>query len=302
MVQENNNTIQPVVPSAVRRAIIPDDINKASSQQAVSFEIPTQHISLNPTEKKEDLAYDIKGTGSQFIEINLRPGQYITGEISALMYYEAGINMKMRMGGSIEASEDGFFSKLLGMGKAAVKGQKLFMMSFTNVTQKELKIAFSMPYSGTIVPIDLASIGNRVICQNTSFLCATSDLQINSATSRDIGGNYFNAGIALQKIEGRGTVFLFCGGSITQRDIRQGEVINVTTGTTLALQSGILLKTKTIKNVGITGQGHMLTELSGVGRVWLQSLPIKRVNDNIINDIAVFFGIKPKKKNAIWGK
>lgn len=298
MSQENNIAPPAGLPPLTRA----NTTESKPNTTIASASIPSQHIIPTPLEKKSDLSYEIKGTNSQFIELVLRPGQSLTGEISALMYYEAGINIKMRMGSSVQSHGDGFFNKLLGLGKAAAKGHRLFVMSFTNSTQKELKIAFSMPYSGTVVPIELSTLGNRVICQESAFLCATSDLHMSSATSRDFGGSFLNAAISLQKIEGRGTLFLFCGGSVMQRDIKQGEAINVTTGTTLAFQPGVILKIKTIRNVGITGQGHMLTELSGSGRVWLQSLPVKRLNDNIINNIALFFGIKQKKKNAIWGK
>ena len=300
MVQEKNDIVQPAIPPATRRAaIIPNNASN-HSHTAIPADIPIQHAKR---EIKPDLDYEIKGDSSQFIEIKLRPSQAITGEVTALMYYENGINMKMRASSAVDSSEGslgGFFNKLLGIGKAALKGNKLFMMTFTNTTQKELKIAFSMPYSGTIIPINLSAIGNRLICDDAAFLCATSDLMISSATAHDFGGSFFNPSISMERIEGRGTVFLFCGGSLLERNVSKGEIVNIAAGTTLAFQPGILFKTKTIRNVGITGQGHILTEISGAGNVWLQSLPYSRIKDNFIAQVAMFFGIKQKKNNPVW--
>jgi len=176
------------------------------------------------------------------------------------------------------------------------------MMYFTNTAKKELIVAFSMPYSGTVVPIDLASVGNRIICQNDCFLCSSVDLKIASATPRDLGGNLITSSITMQKIEGNGALFLFSGGSVLQKSIAQGSQMNVTKGSTLAIQPGVILRYKTIANVGLTGQAHSLTEISGTGRVWIQSMPYKRTKDSLIDQVGAYFGIQPKKTNPIWGK
>lgn len=279
-----------------------NNFNTADKENLIDNEINNIPTQRPPVGIKPDLNFEIKGENSQFIELTLKPGQTITGEITALMYFETGIVMKMKSSASLDSGGEpvGFISKLLGMSKAAISGQKLFMMSFTNSTQKELKIAFSMPYSGTIIPINLSSLGNELFCQNNSFLCATNDLRMTNATARELGSNTLNdATHSIQKIQGGGMLFLFCGGSILQRKIAQGETLNVTTGTALAMQSNITFKNKTIRNVGLTGKGHSLTEISGTGYVWLQSLPYTRTKDNIIENVGLFFGIKQKKQKLL---
>jgi uncharacterized protein (AIM24 family) len=223
-----------------------------------------------------------------------------------LMYYDAGITMKMRASAPSPKHEvpgfQGFIDKLMGFGKAVLSGHTLFMMYFTNTTQRDLIIAFSMPYGGMVLPIDLASVGNKIICQNDCFLCSSVDLKMSPATPRDLGGNFITSAFAMQKIEGNGTLFLFCGGSLVQKNITQASNVHVTKGSTLALQPGIILKSKTITNVGLTGQGHEITEISGTGRVWIQSLPYKRTKDSLIEQVGMFFGLSQKKENPVWGK
>lgn len=298
MVQEKNDT--QAMPAALRRPQITPAPVTTQTNQLQEQSTPSQR-QLQPG-ATPDISYEIKGEGSQFIEIKLRPGQSITGEISALMYYENGISMKMRTGSSEQEEKASFLQKLLGLGKAVASGKKLFMMHFTNTTAKELIISFSMSHPGNIVPISLSSVGGKIFCQNDAFLCATNALQVSTATPKELGGSFLNSAISMQKIEGNGTVFLFCGGSLLERTITQGSIINVTTGTTLAVQPGVSLKIKTIRNVGVTGQGHMITELSGSGHAWFQSLPFKRQNDKTIESVGMFFGLKAKKKNPVWGK
>ncbi len=292
MGNEHNNTAPP---AALRRApgAIPTAIPSATPQAQASTGQPTP---------ASDLAFEIKGETSQFAEIKLKPGQSIIGEITALMYFESGIAMKMRMSSTITTEKtgaSGIISKLLGMGKAVLTGQKLFLMSFTNTSNKEQKIAFSMPYSGTIVAVNLGSLGGELFCQNNSFLCATSDLKISSANSRDLGANILNTIRDLQKIEGKGTLFMFCGGSLIQRKLIPGDSLNVTTGAALAMQPSVVFRSKFLRNVGLTGQGHSLTEISGSGHVWLQSMPYSKSKDNIIEQVGSYFGLKKKKTGGI---
>jgi uncharacterized protein (AIM24 family) len=217
------------------------------------------------------------------------------------MYYEAGISMKMRTAAPTN-EKNGFLYKFLSLGKAALRGETLFMMYFTNTSKKELIVAFSMPYSGTIVPIDLASVGKTIICQNDCFVCSSVDVRMSTASPSDLGGNVVTSSIAMQKIEGAGKLFLFCGGNMVQKNIIQGSQMHVTKGSTLAFQPGVTLKFKSIKNVGLTGQPHELTEIGGSGGVWLQSMPYKRTKDRIFDQVGAYFGLHPKKINPVWGK
>lgn len=264
--------------------------------------IPTNNgqTQSNPTAPKSDIAYAIRGTNCQFVEIALKPGQTITGEVGALMYYENGISMKNKLSSSITSGArkglGGLIDKIRGVSAAVMKGQKLFLMSFTNTTQKELRISFSMPHPGTIVPVDLKSVGGLIFCQNDAFLCASNSLKVMSATSRELGSGLLNTVSTLQKIEGEGTLFLFCGGTPMHRKLIPGNSFNVSTGMVLAMQPSITFKNKIIRNVGVTGAAHHLTEVGGVGLVWMQSMPMSKTKNLIITDVGAYFGIKKKKQ------
>jgi uncharacterized protein (AIM24 family) len=297
MGNEHNNPAPAGAPAALRRT--PPGV--APTAAPIAAAAPQAQPGAGQPMPASDLAFEIMGDNSKFVEIKLKPGQAIVGEITALMYFESGVTMKMRMSSAIAEKNAGMglIGKLLGMGKAVLLGQKLFLMTFSNTSNKEQKVAFSMPYPGSIVSVNLGSLGGELFCQNNSFLCASNDLKISAATSRDLGANFLNTINNLQKIEGKGTLFMFCGGSLLQRKLIPGDSFNVTTGTALAMQPSIVFRNKFIRNVGLTGQGHALTEISGSGHVWLQSLPFNRTKENVIEQVGTYFGIKKKKAGGL---
>src|SRR5262249_17255872 len=119
MTNEKQDVIPAVVPSAVRRAVQTGATVHQTPIQELHKNIPNQHKEDLPLTSSE-VAFEIKGESSQFIELQLKPGQSITGEIGALMYFDSGIAMKMRISSAIETEKTGFagiFGKLLGIGK-----------------------------------------------------------------------------------------------------------------------------------------------------------------------------------------
>ena len=85
---------------------------------------------------------------------------------------EDGIQFEAKMGDGSEPDK-GFFGKMLNAGKRAVSGESIFMTHFTHSGVGKSHVAFSAPYPGKIIPIDLATIpGNDLLCQKDAFLCA----------------------------------------------------------------------------------------------------------------------------------
>jgi uncharacterized protein (AIM24 family) len=68
--------------------------------------------------------------------------------------------------------DQGFFGKMKSAGKRAITGESLFMTHFTNGGGGVQQVAFAAPYPGKIVPVDLATLGGRIVCQKDAFLCA----------------------------------------------------------------------------------------------------------------------------------
>ena len=91
-------------------------------------------------------------------------------------------------------------------------------------------------------------------------------------------GNLFGGeGFLLQKLAGRGIVFLEIDGSLVEKDLQPGERIKVDTGNVAAFESTVKYEVETVKgftNILFGGEGLFLTVLEGPGKVYLQTVNV----------------------------
>ena len=89
----------------------------------------------------------------------------------------------------------------------------------------------------------------------------------------------------MQKLSGNGTAFLELGGSILCRELAAGEKIIVDTSHVAYFESSCGFNVRTVKgvrNVLFGGEGLFLTELTGPGKVWLQTMTASNLAETII--------------------
>ncbi|MCY4122431.1 MAG: AIM24 family protein, partial [Acidobacteria bacterium] len=99
----------------------------------------------------------------------------------------------------------GIIGSLLGAGKRLLTGESLFMTVFTNGGSRLAHVAFSAPYAGKILPLDLSNLGGEIICQKDAFLCAAKGVSIGIAFQKKIGAGLFGGvGVAMQRLQGDG--------------------------------------------------------------------------------------------------
>lgn len=237
------------------------------------------------TRRCHEVDYQIVGDDLQMVIVQLDPGETVIAEAGAMTYMEEGIQFETRMGDGSQP-EQGFFGKLMSVGKRALTGESLFMTHFTHHGQGKSHVAFAAPYPGKIVPIDLAKIaGNDLICQKDSFLCAALGTQVTITFNKKIGVGFFGGeGFILQRLIGDGMVFIHAGGTIVERELR-GETLRVDTGCLVAFEPHIdydIERAGNLKSMFFGGEGLFLATLRGHGRVWLQSLPMSRLANRII--------------------
>ena len=117
-----------------------------------------------------EVDYEILGHSLQVVEIELDPGETVIAEAGAMNYMEDGIVFETRMGDGSEAG--GFLGKLFGAGKRLLTGESIFLTHFTNRGMNKKRVAFSSPFPGQIVPVDLGEGRRAILCQKDSFPCA----------------------------------------------------------------------------------------------------------------------------------
>lgn len=228
--------------------------------------------------------YTIHGDDMQFVEVELDPRETVIAEAGAMLYMEDDIAFETKMGDGTNPSQ-GFLGKLAQVGKRALTGESLFMTHFSNGGAVKRKVAFSAPYPGKIIAIDLDQTGGELICQKDGFLAAAMGTQVSVTFNRKLGAGLFGGeGFILQQLKGDGMVFIHAGGTIVEKRL-QGESLRLDTGCLVAFERTIsydIERAGNLKSMVFGGEGLFLATLKGTGRVWVQSLPFARLADRVL--------------------
>jgi uncharacterized protein (TIGR00266 family) len=189
-----------------------------------------------------------------------------------MMYMTDGIEMDAKMEGGL----------LGGLKRKLLVGESFFITYFRCTTPAG-RVAFAGPYPGKIVSVPLR--GQSLLCQKDAFLCAVGDVDISVALTRRLGAGFFGGeGFILQKLEGTGDVFLHSGGTIVPLQLAAGERLKVDTGCLVAFDPSVdydIVRVGGIKTSLFGGEGLFFVNVTGPGRVWLQTLPFSRLADRI---------------------
>ncbi|MEM6288856.1 MAG: TIGR00266 family protein [Bacteroidota bacterium] len=222
-----------------------------------------------------DIDFQLIGDDLQIVEVELDPGEAVRAEAGAMLYMDASVRMDTGTGG-------GFMKGL----KRRIAGESFFITSFANEGRGKARVAFSAPYPGKVIPLDLEAHGGRFLCQKDTFLCAADGIEIEVAFTKKIGAGLFGGeGFILQRLEGDGLAFCHAGGTIIERDLAGGEVLMVDTGCLVAFADTVdydIQFQSGFKNALFGGEGLFLARIEGPGMVFLQSLPFSRLADRIV--------------------
>ncbi len=230
--------------------------------------------------KSHEIDYQIKGESIQIVEIELDPNETVIAEAGAMLFMDQGIVFETKMGDG-SSTNQGLFDKLLSAGSRVLTGESLFMTHFTNRGNKKARVGFSAPYPGTVIPIDLAqSRNNELIVQKDGFLCAALGTKLSIIFNRRIGAGLVGGeGFILEKLQGDGKAFVHAGGTVIERTL-DNETLRVDTGCVVAFESQIDFDVETtgsLRSMIFGGEGIFLATLRGSGKVWLQSMPIRKL-------------------------
>lgn len=234
--------------------------------------------------KCHDVDYHIIGHDLQVVEVELDPGETVIAEAGAMNYLEDGITFEAKMGDGSNVDE-GFMSKIFSAGKRMMMGESMFLTHFTNQSHIKRRVAFSAPYPGTIIPLNMAEFGEEVVCQKDAFLAAALGTSIQITFQRQLGTGFFGGeGFILQKLVGDGMAFMHAGGTVVRKDLK-GEKLRLDTGCLVGFTQGIdysIERAGNLKSMFFGGEGFFLATLCGTGTVWIQNLPFSRLAERII--------------------
>ncbi len=231
-----------------------------------------------------EVKYTIIGDDMQTVEIELDPGETIIAEAGTMNYMDDAVRFEAKMGDGATPSE-GFVSKLLGTGKQIITGESMFLTHFSNGGDTRHSVAFSAPYPGKIIPLDMSAYNQEIFCQKDAFLCAAHGTQVGIAFARRLGRGFFGGeGFILQRLTGDGLAFIHAGGTLVEKKLK-GQTLKIDTGCIAAFTTGLdysIERAGNLKSMFFGGEGLFLATLSGTGTVFLQTLPFSRLADRII--------------------
>ena len=249
--------------------------------------------------RSHEIDYKIFGEDIQFVEIELDPGETVIAEAGAMVYMEQGISFEAKMGDGAKANQ-GLFDTLLSAGSRLITGESLFITHFTNKGNGKSRVAFAAPYPGTIIPIDLSQVRNSLIVQKDGFLCAAFGTKLSITLNRKIGSGLLGGeGFILEKLEGDGRAFIHAGGTVIERQMNN-EMLRIDTGCVVAYEPSLdfdIETTGSLKSMVFGGEGLFLATIRGTGKLWLQSMPIRK----LIRALAPFGKNRGKEAGSILG-
>lgn len=247
-----------------------------------------------------EIDYKIIGDDIQLVEVELDPNETVIAEAGAMMYMDEGISFETKMGDGSNPDQ-GLLGKLLSAGSRVLTGESVFMTHFTNRGQGKQRVAFAAPYPGTVIPMDLSERTNsELIVQKDGFLCAALGTKISITFNKRIGSGLVGGeGFIMQKLEGDGKAFIHAGGTIVEKELNN-NLLRVDTGCIVAYESQLdfnVARAGGLKSMVFGGEGLFLATLQGTGKVWLQSMPIRK----LVQALAPYGQNKGKESSSILG-
>jgi uncharacterized protein (TIGR00266 family) len=226
-----------------------------------------------------EIDYKIIGDDIQLVEVELDPQETVIAEAGAMLYMEEGIHFETKLGDGSTPNQ-GLMGKLLSAGSRVLTGESIFMTHFTNQGLTKRKVSFAAPYPGKIIPLDLKQSGGHIIVQKDGFLCAAKGTKISVTLNKRFGAGLLGGeGFILQKLEGDGKAFLHAGGTVIEKYLNN-ETLRIDTGCIVAYEPQIDFNIETsgdLKSMVFGGEGIFLATMRGTGKVWLQSMPIRKL-------------------------
>ncbi len=218
------------------------------------------------------MKYEISGTVMQTVSIDLNPGEAVYSQTHAMAWMTDAVAMDTHTGG-------GLFAGL----KRAMSGGSLFVTTYS-AAGRTGHIAFAPRFPGKILPVRLAP-GESLICRKETFLCAETSVTLEIALQQRLGAGFFaGEGFILQRVTGPGTVFLDLSGEVIEKTLAPGEHLLVHAGHIGIQDPSVTTDIQMVRgfrNVLFGGEGLFLATLTGPGRIWLQSMPILNLAEEI---------------------
>lgn len=222
------------------------------------------------------MKYEIKGGAFPVVACTLEDRESMVTEAGSMVWMTENIRMQTSGGG---------VGKMFGK---MFSGEKMFSNIYT--AEGTGLIAFGSSFPGKILPMEIEP-DREFIVQKSGFLASETTIKTSVHFQKKLSAGLFGGeGFIMQKLSGRGTAFIEVDGELVEYNLKPGQKMIVDTGYVLGFESTVHMAVsavKGVKNVLFGGEGLFNTELTGPGRIWLQTMPVPNVAQAIIPFIPV---------------
>ena len=219
----------------------------------------------------------IVGTTMQHLVLELEPNEVVSAESGRMLFMSDNVKMETKAKG-------GFLSGV----KRKFAGESFFLVDFSPVKSPGV-VGFAAESPGKIIPVELGP-GESMFCQRDAFVAAEEKVKLEPALVRKLGAGLFGGeGFFLQRLTGPGTFFANVGGEIIEYDLKKGQRLLVDTSCVAMFQPSVtydIKRVRGVRNILFGGESLFLVELTGPGKVWLQSMPVRELARSIAKYIS----------------
>ncbi len=219
------------------------------------------------------MRYVIEGEPLPVVICELDPGETMICERGAMSWMSASMEMETKAGGGL--------GKLFGR---AMSGESIFLNRYTAQGGAGM-IAFASSFPGSIRAFEIGP-GQEIIAQKTAFLSSTDGVDLSVHFQRRFGTGLFGGeGFIMQRLSGRGTAFLEFDGYVKEYVLQSGQQLILDTGYLAAMDGTCRIDiqgVRGVKNMLFGGEGLFHTVVTGPGRIWIQSMPVAQLANEII--------------------
>jgi len=206
------------------------------------------------------------------VVVALQAGERLTSEAGAMMFISGDISMEVEMPGGLMG----------GLKRKLLAGESLFLTRY--VANSAGAVGITGPFPGSIRQHEL---DGEIICEKHAYLGHHGDVEIESALAQRLGMGVRGGGegFFLQRLKGRGTVWLHGGGDFLDFDLAAGQRLIVDTGCMVMVEPTVKYEVKLQGGVAKSlfgGEGLFLVHMTGPGHVTLQTLPFSRTARRVL--------------------
>jgi uncharacterized protein (TIGR00266 family) len=206
------------------------------------------------------------------VVVALAAGERMTSEAGAMMFVSGDISMEVEMPGGLMG----------GLKRKLLAGESLFLTRY--LANGPGAVGITGPFPGSIRQHEL---DGEIICEKHAYLGHHGDVEIESAFAQRLGMGIRGGGegFFLQRLKGKGTVWLHGGGDFLDFDLVAGQRLIIDTGCMVMIEPTVTYEVKMQGGVAKSlfgGEGLFLVHITGPGHVTLQTLPFSRTARRVL--------------------